>query len=83
MFQAKQEMWVDEITDKCILGLAFLQQHNCQVDLKEGVLHTGNEEVPLQQPRVTEPHCCRCYTTNSITIPPNSEMIVPATVGGE
>lgn len=76
-------MWVAEIADECILGLDFLQQHNCQVDLKKGILHIGNEEVPLQQSRVTEPTCCRCYTTSSINIPPNSEMIVPAKVGGE
>ena len=28
-FQAKQEMWVAEIADECILGLDFLQQHDC------------------------------------------------------
>ena len=49
-FQTEQEMWVAKIADKCILGLDFLQQHDCQVDLKEGVLHIGDEEVPLQQP---------------------------------
>ena len=82
-FQTKQEMWVAEIADECILCLDFLQQHNCQVDLKEGVLHIGNEEVPLQQPRATEPICCRCYTTTSVTISPVSKMIVPASVEGE
>ena len=82
-FQTKQKMWVAEIADECILGLDFLQQHNCQVDLKEGVLHIGNEEVPLQQPRATEPICCRCYTTTSVTISPVSKMIVPASVEGE
>ena len=49
-FQAKQRMWVTDIADECILGLDFLQQHNCQVDLKKALLHIGNEEVPLQQP---------------------------------
>ena len=82
-FQTKQEMWVAKIADECILGLDFLQQHDCQVDLKEGVLHIGDEEVPLQQPRATEPTCYRCYSTTSVTIPPNSEMIVPAKVEGE
>lgn len=82
-FQTKQEMWVAEIADECILGLDFLQLHNCQVNLKEGVLHIGNEEVSLQQPQVIEPICCRCYTTSSITIPPNSEMIVQAKMQGE
>ena len=82
-FQAKQEMWVAEIEDECILGLDFLQQHNCRVDLKEGVLHIGTEQVPLQQPRVTKPTCCRCYTTTPITIPPTSEMIVPTKAEAE
>ena len=66
-FQAEQEMWVAEIADECILGLDFLQQHDCRVNLKEGVLHIGTEQVPLEQPRVTKPTCCRCYTTAPIT----------------
>ena len=82
-FQAKQEMWVADIADECILGLDFLQQHDCRVDLKEGVLHIGTEQVPLQQPRVTKPTYCRCYTTTPITIPPSSEMIVPTKVEAE
>ena len=82
-FQAKQRMWVANIADECILGLDFLQQHNCQVDLKKGVLHIGNEEVPLQQSQATETACCRCYTATPVTIPPNSEMVVRAKVEGE
>ena len=49
-FQTEQEMWVAEIADECILVLDFLQQYDCQVYLKEGVLHIVDEEVPLQQP---------------------------------
>ncbi len=38
-FHAEQQVWVAEIADECILGLDFFQQHNCRVDLKEGILH--------------------------------------------
>ena len=55
----------------------FLQQHNCRVDLKEGVLHIATEQVPLQQPRTSKPTCCR---STPITLPLNSEVIVPAKV---
>ena len=48
-FQDKQDMWVAKIADECILGLDFLQQHECRVDLKDGILHIGTEQVPLQQ----------------------------------
>ena len=82
-YQTSHEMWVAEIADECILGLDFLQCHDCQVNLKEGVLHIGNEEVPLQKPSISEPACYRCCAKTSVTIPPLSEIIVPACVDGE
>ena len=82
-FQTEQDMWVAEIADECIIGLDFLQHHGCQVDLKEGILHMGTEEVPLQKPQVTEPTCCRCCATTSTIIPPHSEVVIPAKVDGE
>ena len=75
------QMWVAEITDECIWGLDFLEHHGCQVDLKEGVLLIGEEEVPLQQPQKdAEPSTCRVIAQNSVNLPPRSETIVPASL---
>ena len=41
------EMWIADITDECILGLDFLEKHDCHVHLKEGVLIIGGQEIPL------------------------------------
>ena len=82
-FETQQDMWVAEIAVECILGLDFLQCNDCQVNMKEGVLHIGNEEVQLQQPQVSEPTCCRCCASATITLPPYSESIVQAKVEGD
>lgn len=78
------DTWVADIADECLVGLDFLVPHACQVDLKEGVLYVGDEEIPLEKPRVEEfePHCYRAVITGTVTVPPHSEMIVPARVEG-
>ena len=82
-FETQQDMWVAEIADECIIGLDSLKCNDCQVNLKEGELHIGNEEVPLQQPQVSEPSCCRCCASATIMLPPYSESIVQAKVEGD
>ncbi len=78
-FQAPHEMWVADISDECILGLDFLQAHGCQVDVRDGVLHVGGEEVPLGKPSTTPTRtCCRIVAQGSITVPPFSEAIISA-----
>ena len=56
---------------------------SCQVNLKEGVLQIGKEEVPLSTPQVLEPNCYRCCAESSMMLPPKSETLVPARVEGE
>ena len=82
-FQKPHAVWVAEIADECILGMDFLQSHSCLVDLKEGILRIGEEEVPLHTPQVSEPNCYRCCTKSSVTLPPRSETVIPAQVEGE
>ncbi len=54
-----REMWVAAIQDECILGLDFLEPLGCLVDLKEGILQIGAEEVALQKP--TDSAVPKCY----------------------
>ena len=75
-------MWVAEIADECIIGMDFLQAHSCLVNLKEGILQIGEEEVPLHTPQVSELSCYRCCAKSSVTLPPHSETLVPGQVEG-
>ncbi len=75
------DFWIAEITDDCILGLDFMVKHDCLVDLKDGVLHMKEEEIPLQQPGdLWPPTCYRVVSGGSVTVPPNSELLVAGTI---
>ena len=78
-----QELWVADIHDDCILGLDFLQSHNCLVNLKDRALTIGGEEIPLRkQPATTEPTCCKVVLAERVQLPPRSEMVVPVMMEG-
>ncbi len=80
-FEGTVDMWVADITDDCILGLDFLEQNGCQVDLMKGTLHIGDEEVPLHKTGGSvEPACCRVLVKTCITLPPNAASIIPVRV---
>ena len=40
-YEADHVIWVADIVDKCIVGLDFLLQHNCQVDVGNALLKVG------------------------------------------
>ena len=78
-----QELWVADIHDECILGLDFLQAHSCQVNLKEGSLIIGEEEVPLKKTKATmEPSCYKAVLTEGVRLPPLAETVVPVRLEG-
>ena len=66
-----QELWVADIHDECILGLDFLQAHSCQVNLKDGSLVIGEEEIPLRKLKASkEPNCYKAVLTEGVSTPP-------------
>ena len=79
-----ETLWVAGIHDQCILGLDFLQAHNCQVNLQDGVLTVDGKETPLRRLTAVqpEPSCCRVVLLEGVYLPPLSESVVPVTVGG-
>ena len=78
-----QELWVGDIHDDCVLGLDFLQSHNCLVNLKDESLTISGEEIPLKkQPVTTESTCCRVVLAERVHLPPRSEMVVPVKIEG-
>lgn len=69
--------------DECILGLDFLVLHEYQVDLREDALYIGEEEVPLMKARSNlESRCYRTVLVKSVSIPPQTEVIVNVRVEG-
>ena len=75
-----ETLWVAGIH---VLGLDFLQSHNCQVNLKDGVLVIDGEETPLRRSATDqEPRCCRVVLSEGVCLPPLSESVVPVTVDG-
>ena len=61
-----ETLWVAGIHDQCILGLDFLQSHNCQVNLKDGVLVVDGEDTPLRRSAPDqELSCCKVVLPTS------------------
>ena len=78
-----QELWVADIHDECILGLDFLQAHSCQVNLKDGSLVIGEEEIPLRKSKASkEPNCYKAVLTEGVCLLPLAETVVPVRVDG-
>ena len=79
-----ETLWVAGIHDQCILGLDFLQSHNCQINLQDGILTVDGQETPLRRSTATqpEPNCCRVLLSEGVCLPPLSESVVPVTVSG-
>ena len=76
--------WIADIQDECILGLDFLEPHECLVNLRNGTLQVGEEEIPMQKPAVvTTLTPCRAVLETTVILPPQSECVVPAKMDGQ
>ena len=62
-YDVLHDFWIAEITDECILGLDFMVKHDCRVDLRDGVLHIKEEEIPLLRPGELWPPTCCCVVS--------------------
>ena len=79
----RQEVWVADIVDECLLGLDFLVRQECQVDLRDHVPYVGSEEVLLTRPEESSKPQCYCVVASmSVSLAPRSESVVPTQVQG-
>ena len=63
------------------IGLDFLEPNRCQVNLKDGALIIGEEEIPLERSNMTtEPACNKAILLDAVCLPSLSEMVVPVKV---
>ena len=75
-YESDHVIWVADIVDQCIVGLDFLLQHNCQVDVGNALLKVGPEEVPMRRGNVSEIRCCRVVLQQEEIVPANSETLL-------
>lgn len=66
-----QSVLIANITDDCILGLDFLKNQRCVLDIAKGVLRFPDQEVCLQGS-----HPCSLYCLKDTMLPPRSENVV-------
>ena len=73
----------NQITTDAILGLDFLESHNCILNMAEGMLSINGHAVvlnPHKSPTLTAAGCVKVTVVKTITIPASSEMEIAAHV---
>ena len=65
---------------KAILGMDFLQNHNCELKLSEAELVIGHQNVKLKKHKNTT--CARVKLSENGVIPPQSEKLVKGYIEG-
>jgi hypothetical protein len=77
-----QSFHVAEISESCILGLDFLRQQRCHLDITNGMLLMGNVQVPLLHSLSDDLDrlCYRVVALEDMNIQPHTEAVVPAKV---
>ena len=70
-----------DINNDGIIGVDFLNANKCDVMLTKKCLNMNGEKIPcfLKDQKSTH-SCCRIAVSENITIPPESEMIVPGKI---
>lgn len=63
---------VADIVDDCILGLDFMRENNCEIDVKQGILKCGMDEIFMEGGASGKVYCAK-----RIILAPRSETIVP------
>jgi hypothetical protein len=73
-----QSFYVADISESCILGLDFLQQQRCQLNITDGILSMGNVQVPLLHPLTDDLNmlCYRVIALEDINIQPHTEAVI-------
>ena len=68
-------------TQPILLGFDFMLQSHAVMDVGGAVLHLGHDiRVPLMKATEFIPECCNISLSVDATVPPFSEMIVPAQI---
>jgi predicted aspartyl protease len=77
----RQQVWIAEIKEDCILGADFLMKQECVIDYPQNVLLIGSTEVPMHA-NTDELKCLRIVLDRTIKVPGNSEIVISAKLDG-
>ena len=67
---------VGDINSSAILGMDFMANHACQLDLNKSVMKINNMEVNMWQDGKGKSKCCKVTLCENVTIPARSEHMV-------
>ena len=67
----------DDVSQNCLLGVDFLKQNGCIVDLADGMLRCGGGTTPLRY-QTQAPSVCRVAVEKNIALEPNKETVLTA-----
>ncbi len=75
------EVWVAAIDVEAIIGLDFLRDNQCIVDVVGHTIKVGSSVGQCSSDRVvTELKCCRVYLDSTLVIPPGREVLTTGKV---
>ncbi len=78
----EQDMVVADISEiDGILGMDFLHSNDVSLNIARATMKIGDETFPLIRERQT--HCARVKASRNITVPPQSEIVVKASIKGD
>ena len=77
----RQQVWIAEIKEDCILGADFLMKQECVIDYPQNVLLIGSTEVPMHA-NTDELKCLRIVLDRTIKVAGNSEIVISAKLDG-
>ena len=69
--------YVADIESEVILGLDFLDSHECTLNVAGQTLVYHGREIPLYLNTRSQPSSCRLMMQETLTVPGYSEMIIP------
>ncbi|CAC5371136.1 unnamed protein product [Mytilus coruscus] len=65
-----------------ILGIDFLSKNNVSIDTANGTLKSPNFDVSLHKDKSLSSTCARIHLTETVHIPPNSEIFLHGEIRG-
>ncbi|GBN28563.1 hypothetical protein AVEN_109599-1 [Araneus ventricosus] len=74
--ELEHRIFVADITNRCILGLDFLQKFSFTVDLEKNEKRTVGEKIPLFSASVQYLKLCSVLAKEKIIIPMRSECLI-------
>lgn len=67
----RHKFLVAKVTDECIIGLDFMHDYGCMLNLPGGTLKCGNIEIPISSSE-TEINTRRVILLEKVSVPPKS-----------